>query len=313
MLGGVKSVRMVYCIVMYYFSSLICGLLVLSKGVIKIRLQKIMSIELTFVTLLSFSTEAKNTTPLRVGCCIGYAVVVLVLLYMNKTELLGIGLGVVVVSMVILFLIIVCILGINGTAFAHGLYPNFPDGSSNVVLSLVGTTSIGFNLFLGSSMAEGKTLDSAQRGIAFSTASTLFISVLILMVGDGATVTKRKFDIPILSNLIEDTVGRAGRWIFRFGFIASTLSSMCTVPLGAGRTAQSVFSNTCSNESQPLLDDAILPTSVKTDDSQTLKTAKVTVNKGSSAENPVTQGQTDEASFHPVPCQAYVQVKMTNP
>ena len=65
--------------------------------------------------------------------------------------------------------------------------PNIPANSSNVVLSLVGTTSIGFNLFLGSAMAEGQTLASAQRGIAFSTFSALEVSVLILIVGDGVT------------------------------------------------------------------------------------------------------------------------------
>ena len=71
--------------------------------------------------------------------------------------------------------------------FFHGLLPTIPPGSSNLVLSLVGTTSIGFNLFLGSSMAEGKTKASAQRGIAFSVGGALCISVLIMIVGDGVS------------------------------------------------------------------------------------------------------------------------------
>ena len=49
----------------------------------------------------------------------------------------------------------------------------------------MGTTSIGFNLFLGGAMAEGKKLGSAQRGIAFSTLSAFIVSVLILIVGAG--------------------------------------------------------------------------------------------------------------------------------
>ena len=49
----------------------------------------------------------------------------------------------------------------------------------------MGTTSIGFNLFLGGAMAEGKKLRNAQRGIAFSTMSAFVVSVLILIVGAG--------------------------------------------------------------------------------------------------------------------------------
>ena len=226
---------------------------------------------------------------------------------MNKTELLGIGLGLVVISMVILFLIVVCILGTDRIAFAHDLYPNFPHGSSNVVLSLVGTTSIGFNLFLGSSMAEGKKLGPSQRGIAFSTASALLISVLILMVGDGATATKRKFDIPILSDLIEATVGVAGRWIFGFGFIAAALSSMCTVPLGAGLTAQSVFSDTSTTESKPCQEEGTLPPSIETGNSAAPTTAKGIENKISPADKFVPEGH--KASFHSASCQAFVQVE----
>ena len=50
-------------------------------------------------------------TGLRVGCCIAYAVIVLTLLYLDKTDKLGIGLGVVMVCMVVLFLIVVSIMG----------------------------------------------------------------------------------------------------------------------------------------------------------------------------------------------------------
>ena len=229
---------------------------------------------------------------------------------MNKTELLGIGLGLVVVAMVILFLIVVCILGTDGTAFAHGLYPNFPDGSSNVVLSLVGTTSIGFNLFLGSSMAEGKTLGSAQRGIAFSTASALFISVLILMVGGGTKGTERKFDIPILSNLIKTAVGVVGRWIFGFGFIAAALSSMCTVPLGAGLTAHSVFSDPSTSESQPCLDKGNLLSSVEINNHpKAPKDGKGSENNKSPAESPVLQSDGDETSSHSTPCNVFIQIE----
>merc|ERR1719295_132613 len=97
-------------------------------------------------------------------------------------------------SMVTLFLIVVIQMGIqgkvDGPGFAWGLLPNLPprgEGAdpADIIISLVGTTSIGFNLFLGGAMAQGKSLVSAQRGIAFSTLSAFLVSELILIVGAG--------------------------------------------------------------------------------------------------------------------------------
>ena len=136
-----------------------------------------------------------------------------------------------------------------------GLIPNLPPKKfetsaepTDIILSLVGTTSLGFNLFLGGSMAVGKELEPTQRGIAFSTISALEVSVLILIVGAGtAEETTGGFSIQALSNLIESLIGKAGVYIFAIGFIAAALSSMLAVPLGAALTAESVFSQ-CREE-----------------------------------------------------------------
>ena len=193
---------------------------------------------------------AENTVGLRVGCCIAYGVVVLAILFTDRVDSLGIGLGIVMVAMVTLFLVVVAELGLDAERLGKGLLPiSMPSGSANIVLSLIGTTSIGFNLFLGGKMAEGKTLKSAQRGIAFSTFMALIVSVLILIVGDG-TYHKSKgvFTIANLAEIIEKLTGKAGLWVFGIGFIAAALSSMLTVPLGAALTAESVFSIPPSTE-----------------------------------------------------------------
>ena len=145
-------------------------------------------------------------------------------------------------------------------------------------LSLVGTTSIGFNLFLGGAMAEGKKLRSAQRGIAFSTFSAFIVSVLILIVGAGyhneknqdsimttttsfnnATNTgteeeeeggSNRFSITQLAEFLYQYVGQGGVAVYSVGFIAAALSSMLTVPLGAALTADSVFSDRPSSQTK---------------------------------------------------------------
>ena len=87
-----------------------------------------------------------------------------VLLFFDKTENLGVFLGVVMMAMVALFLIVVVKIGLAGkidpSKFGWGFLPNFPlttgdaDETANIIVSLVGTTSIGFNLFLGGAMAQ---------------------------------------------------------------------------------------------------------------------------------------------------------------
>ena len=95
-------------------------------------------------------------------------------------------------------------------------------------------------------MARGRSLGSAQRGIAFSTISAFVVSVLILIVGAGYhndPNREQKFTITDLGTFIEKFVGVAGVTVYALGFIAAALSSMLTVPLGAALTADSVFSD----------------------------------------------------------------------
>ena len=109
----------------------------------------------------------------------------------------------------------------------------------------MGTTAVGFNLFLGGAMAKGKAIGEMQRGITFSTVAALCVSVLILIVGSGMQDQKSEdsFTIAQLSDFVAEFVGQAGVVVFAIGFIAAALSSMLTVPLGAALTADSIFSD----------------------------------------------------------------------
>jgi len=187
---------------------------------------------------------------LRVGACLAYAVIVLVLLYIDKTDSLGIFLGMIMMGMVALFLTVVTYMDINWSKFGWGLIPNLPAKTAtsaepaDLIISLVGTTAVGYNLFLGGSMAKGKELGSAQRGIAFSSISSLMVSGLILIVGSGAFEdgSSSKFSISVLGRFIKQFVGEAGVVVFAVGFMAAALSSQITCPLAAFLTIDSVFS-----------------------------------------------------------------------
>jgi len=192
---------------------------------------------------------------LRVGTCLAYALVVMSLLWLDKTELLGVLLGIVMCGMVGLFFVVVAkmnLLSIKGVAL--GLIPNIPpkrgEGAepADLVISLVSTTAVGFNLFLGGAMATGRDLRSAQRGIAFSCSAAFIVSLLILMVGAGNFIKNEesgevspRFTIPVLSSFVREFTGDAGVIVFAVGFIAAALSSQLATPLGATATAESMF------------------------------------------------------------------------
>ena len=114
---------------------------------------------------------------------------------------------------------------------------------TDLVLSLVGTTAIGFNLFLGGEMAKGRTLIAAQRGILFSVVSAMIVSQLIMMVGAGQfnASAPEGYSIQGLSRFIKYITGTEGVVVFALGFMAAALSSMITVILGANITARSIF------------------------------------------------------------------------
>ena len=59
--------------------------------------------------------EGSSAVGLRVGSCLAYAVIVLALLYWDKTDMLGICLGMVMMGMVTLFLIVVFYMGLDWT------------------------------------------------------------------------------------------------------------------------------------------------------------------------------------------------------
>ena len=200
-----------------------------------------------------------NSTTLRVCCCIGYAVIVIGLLYWDKTDKLGVLLGVVMIGMATLFLIVVIKMDVDWPSLGKGFIPNIPEKRENaaeptdMVLSLVSTTAIGFNLFLGGSMAEGKTLRNAQRGIAFSTFCAFLVSSLILIVGSGdhGDEITDEFQIADIADAVERFFGTTGVVIYAMGFISAALSSMLTVSLGAALTANSMFTYDPDQKREP--------------------------------------------------------------
>lgn len=121
----------------------------------------------------------------------------------------------------------------------HGSFlPNMPPASGLLVLGLIGTTVVPYNLFLGSGIAAGQKLPELRFGLAVSIILGGIISMGVLVVGVSVT---GDFEFSNLGRVLSERLGSWARPLFAFGLGAAGLSSAITAPLAAAITARNLF------------------------------------------------------------------------
>lgn len=119
------------------------------------------------------------------------------------------------------------------------LIPRFPRDSGLLVLGLVGTTVVPYNLFLGSGLARGQSLSELRFGLSVAVPLGGLISMGIVVAG---TAVAGDFRFEALASVLGDRLGEWARFLFAAGLFAAGLSSAITAPLAAAITARSVLS-----------------------------------------------------------------------
>lgn len=123
---------------------------------------------------------------------------------------------------------------------ARGLaVPSIPEGSSLLVLGLVGTTVVPYNLFLGAGLARGHSLREARFGIAVAVVLGGVLSAAIVVAG---TAVGNAVSFEAIGAALEERFGAAGPWLFAVGLFAAGFTSAITAPLAAAIAARGVFS-----------------------------------------------------------------------
>lgn len=161
------------------------------------------------------------------------------LLWVGTTTSVSRILGGFVATMGLAFLVTGARLGPDAAALARGaLVPSLPEGSSLLVLGLVGTTVVPYNLFLGSGIARGQSLGEVRFGLVVAILLGGIISMGVLIVGTAV-------DPPLSFQALGDALrARLGGWaegFFAYGLLAAGLSSAITAPLAAAVAARSVL------------------------------------------------------------------------
>ena len=119
--------------------------------------------------------------------------------------------------------------------------PSIPENGALVVIGLIGTTVVPYNLFLHAStlkrhVSQGVTLTEAQRDITVSVIGGGLITLCIVITaaaalyGSGSSVTSLNDLAPTLAPLLGDS----SSLFLAAGFLAAGLSSAITAPLAAG-------------------------------------------------------------------------------
>jgi Mn2+/Fe2+ NRAMP family transporter len=127
------------------------------------------------------------------------------------------------------------------------ILPSIPEGSDLLLIGLIGTTIVPYNLFLGNGIKHGQELKQMRIGLIVAIIIGGLISMSIMVVG---TEVSGVFSFENLATTISSKGGVFLGSMFGIGLMAAGLSSSITSPLAAAITAKSTF-----NDSRNLWDE----------------------------------------------------------
>lgn len=163
-----------------------------------------------------------------------------ILLWKGTVQQIATLLGVVVAVMGFCFLITAFLIPHNiSQLFSDGLLPSIPTGSEILVLGLIGTTVVPYNIFLGSGLKHAQNLSEMKISMMLAIGLGGFISITILLTG---TAISGSFTFEALALALSERLGNWANALLGIGLFGAGVSSTLTAALAASITAQSLLS-----------------------------------------------------------------------
>jgi len=167
-----------------------------------------------------------------------------VLLGTGRYKVVERGLIMLVVVMSIVFLTTMLMVGPDLAGMLRGLTrPSLPDGSTLIVIALIGTTVVPYNLFLHASAVREKwsadvpleqALRESRRDSVLSIGLGGLITLAIITTAAAAFFGGDvAFSAATISQQLEPLLGPAAKYFFAIGLLAAGLTSAVTSPLAA--------------------------------------------------------------------------------
>lgn len=163
------------------------------------------------------------------------------LMWFGSSKLIAQTLGVVVAVMGICFVSTAVIMNPSlGELFTGLAIPKMPDGSELLVIGLIGTTVVPYNLFLGSGIKHTQNLKEMRVSLTAAILLGGIVSMAVLVVGSSISGS---FSYEALAGTLSGNLGTWAAAFFGIGLCAAGISSALTAPLAAALTAQSILGN----------------------------------------------------------------------
>ncbi len=189
----------------------------------------------------------------------GIGILATLVFFLKSVHSIARFMGIVVFLMGIAFFTTSISLNPNwGEVLKGAFVPVIPDssGAGILVLGLIGTTVIPYDLFLGSGALDKKqTIQEMRFGLTIAIVFGGIISMSIMGVGnaitEGMSQTAREnmvYSYDLLKGVLELYVGKTAIYIFGFGMFAAGFSSAVTSPLASAITARSLFAKESNKE-----------------------------------------------------------------
>ncbi len=164
------------------------------------------------------------------------------LLATGNTRWIARILGALVAFMGIAFVVTAVRLGPDLFQLVDGLLvPRIPAGSTVLVLGLVGTTVVPYNLFLGSALARDSDLGEMRWGLAVAVVGGGIISLGILVVGSALG---GGLEYARLAEILDQRLGSGAGGAVALGLFGAGFTSAITAPLAAALAARSLVAGT---------------------------------------------------------------------
>jgi len=179
-----------------------------------------------------------NFTTLQVilvlGILAGFA------LLFPSLQILARSLGFLVVLMGFAFITTAILIKPDTSAILSGSFiPQMPEGSGLLILGLIGTTVVPYNIFLGSGLTDKtQTIKEMRFGISVAIILGGLTSMAVLIVGSSID---GEFTYAALGQTLGSKLGSWAVWFFGFGLFAAGFSSSITAPLASAITARDLF------------------------------------------------------------------------
>jgi len=168
------------------------------------------------------------------------AIIAGIALLFPSLQILARSLGFLVVLMGFAFITTALLIKPNISDLISGSFiPQMPEGSGLLILGLIGTTVVPYNIFLGSGLTDKtQTIKEMRFGISIAILLGGITSMAVLIVGSAIS---GEFTYVALGQTLGNKLGSWAVWFFGFGLFAAGFSSSITAPLASAITARDLF------------------------------------------------------------------------